>query len=306
MHTRISLSLYFITSIIFFQIYSFNAYSWMPRLFAKSEQEKISKEYAFNSTGNVKIKNINGSITIKTSATETLTIQATKQGTPEEIKNCKLNFHVKNNEAVIATESQLPESNVHVNYEIIVPITCSLKHISTQKGSIYIEHFKGKIGTIQVDEGNITLSQIFCPINSVLANTGNITIINPHDALHNISVNKGNIDVTDSINTVIAKTNRGNITIKQKIFHEPFILFLEASRGNISLYVPQKLNAHVRMLTQKGTILSTFAITLRTITMKINAESWNQLRRNIEGIIGNGGAPITIDVAKGNIKLDIY
>lgn len=304
--TGLNFFVYSILCIVFLQ-YSFVFSAWLPRLFIKTEEIKTTKEYALNPDAVIKIKNTHGSIIFKTSSEPKIIISTHMQGTPEEIKQITSNQQIKPTEAVITTEQKLSDSKARLDYEIIIPETVTLKLATTEMGDIQVSHFKGKINKIQIiDNGNITLSDIHSPVHALITNNGNIAVINPHDALHNIMVTRGNIDITDSVNSVIAKTNRGSITVKQKIFHEPFILFLETSRGNISVSVPQKLNAHVHMTTQKGAVSSTFPITLKPITMKINTESWSQLRRNIEGIIGNGGAPITLDVAKGNIVLDVY
>lgn len=294
---------YFIFFFLSFQFFGLNA-SWIPRFFIKKEQIKTNKTYDLSNNIAIKIKNINGSITIKENSEPQLELETVKSGTEQELKNSEVSVKIKPNEIFIFAEKKT-EDYANIDLVIKIPKENNIKLIQTDQGSIIVENFNGSIGNIIIDKGNLTLISP-SQINSININNGNIIINNPKINLQNIIVDKGNIEIFDSTNSVIAKTNIGHIKLKQKIFKEPNTIFLETNKGNISLNLPPKLQAHIRFRTLKGIINSVYPITFKSITMKLNDDNWGQLKKNIEGIIGNGGAPITLDVSKGNILLDIY
>ena len=112
----------------------------------------------------------------------------------------------------------------------------------------------------------------------------------------------GDIIVENGTNDVHARAPKGSITVEQNKLDHRSSIFLEAYRS-VTLKISPKINANLNAKTLKGKITSDFYITLDPITTKLNNGSWKRIKQEIKGTIGSGGAPITIDVTKGNVIL---
>ena len=123
-----------------------------------------------------------------------------------------------------------------------------------------------------------------------------------------ISLEEGSIEITDSEKTVNAKTGLGDIIVHQKKFDDPYSIFLQSHRGNITLHLPSETKATLQAKTHTGSILSDHLVTLAPLSLKLNKDEWERLKKNIEGTLGGlkGGAPITLEATKGTIRLKEY
>ena len=142
-------------------------------------------------------------------------------------------------------------------------------------------------------------------LRAINTNKGSIEIKNLNAPIH-VSTYDGKIKINNSAQSVIAKTTNGSIKVKQKELNKDSSIFLETLNGDVDLFLPKGINASLQGKTSKGVLTSELEITLHPITTKLNKETWERMKREASGTIGNEGAPITIDVNKGDIHILEY
>ncbi len=149
----------------------------------------------------------------------------------------------------------------------------------------------------------------------------NYTIIMPRSISLEIKTEKGSLDMQELEGTITAvsdmdivcnditnslkATAQGKIIVHQRKLPRAASLFLKANRG-VDLYLTPSINATLHAKTLNGFVNSYIPITLDPITTTLDKNFWNRIKQEVSGNIGDGGAPITIDVTKGNITLFEY
>ncbi len=249
-------------------IYSFSIFnsSFFSRLWPTYNQEIITKEYAIQPECTVEITNQEGGITLKTWSQRKILIEAVKKGSPEQLQHTTVGIKVTDHTITITTRCTGSEQPAHVDYTIMLPEQASAT-IKTDKGPIKIKHMLGSIDAFSQN---------------------------------------GSIEICDAVQTVVAKTHKGSIKVKQKSFSQPYALFLEALQGSIDLFLPIDSNADLQAQTLSGSVTSELPVTLHACTVKLNKDTWDRLKREVHGTLGTGGAPITIEVNRGNIVVHAY
>lgn len=249
-----------------------SGYSWTkkftPRAFkTKNKQAIPTTEYTVTTNITIDVTNVEGNISIKSWEQNKIILDAMKTGTEEELAATTISVNQKDNTITIASKIKENETASTVDYTIMVPIGSSLKITNSSKGDIKIRQIRGTV---------------------------------------NAMTEHGSIEIYDTVNSVTAKTNDGSIRIKQKNITQPNTLFLETLKGDVKLFLPKRLNADIQAKTFKGMVNSTIPVTLSPQTLVLNKETWNDMRKEVRGTLGTGGAPIIIDVSKGNIILEEY
>lgn len=141
---------------------------------------------------------------------------------------------------------------------------------------------------------------------NISSNTGNIKIKNIAGNIDTTIFQKGNINISNSEKTIIAKTNQGNIKVKQKSLMRPDTLFLNSSKGSVCLYLPTNTTADLQLNTQKGQITTKQEVTIYPKKAALNKKYWSQVKKEVSGKLKKGGSSIVIEVKNGNINLDEY
>lgn len=234
-------------------------------LWQKTDTQKIKHEYAVEKGCTLKLYNTEGSYLIKPWNQNKITVEAEKKGTQEELKATTIGMNVNGTEARIITRLAEGQPSATVDYVLMVPEDISIS-LEQTKGPVTI---KGVLGSI------------------------------------NVSLQEGSISIKASTKSVIAKTGSGTITVDQKKLEEPYSIFLESHKGNVTLLLPRETRAQLLAKTAQGTITSEHPVTLAPVTTKITKETWENLKKNIEGTLGGikGGAPINLEATKGNIVI---
>ncbi len=232
----------------------------------KTEQEQIIEEYPVPSRSLIKLSNINGSYTIKPWNQDKIKITATKKGTVDELKDTTITCKVEDQEAVIRTHAKNEQIPAATVDYILMVPEEASLDITQNKGSVKI---KGVSGSIDV------------------------------------SLAEGAIDIIDSVKRVSAKTGSGVIEVQQKRFDDACSIFLESQRGNITLHLPLETRGLLHAKAS-GTITSEHPVTLSAQTTKLNKDAWEKMKKDIDGTLSGGGAPITLEAAKGSISLKEY
>lgn len=152
------------------------------------------------------------------------------------------------------------------------------------------------ISTLLKDEkitGTATL-RILVPKNIAIKITttdGTITIKKVSGPLE-LSSDHGTISVLQGSNTVIAKTIDSNILIQRKKMKSDHALNIASQHGNITLCVPQDINADLQAHTKSGKIISDLFVTLHPQTLQLHEEAFKNMHHHVHGMIGQPMAHI--------------
>jgi hypothetical protein len=95
----------------------------------------------------------------------------------------------------------------------------------------------------------------------------------------------------------------GNIEVVLNKFSVESSLFVHSKKGSVSLEAPKKVQAQVAASTLRGVITSELFITLQPQTTLLDKDYWQRIKKEVNGFLGDGGAPITLEAEYGDIKL---
>ena len=138
------------------------------------------------------------------------------------------------------------------------------------------------------------------PFLSIKSKQGPVTIKNGSGKIELITED-GSIDIRDSSASIVAQA-QGSIFIVQHELAPHGSLFLKA-RDAITLALPGHCNAHLSVRTLTGSILSSLYITFDPITTTLAEDTWDRLKRFVQGTLGAGGASITLETQTGIIDI---
>lgn len=243
----------------------FSIHAHWTNFWQKKSQEHIAKEYPIEDTCQVTIINTEGSITVKPWNEKKVAFEITKRGSDDELKGTSVSSKAEANEIIITTRVLPDHYSAQVDFVLMVPEQVAI-HITQAKGPVKTQGLSGVL---------------------------------------NISLEEGAITVEDAQKSVTAKTGYGDIKVKQHKFDDESSIFLETLQGAITLFLPRQTRASLHARTAAGRIISEHPVTLAPVTLTLNHQSWERLKKNVEGSLGGiqGGAPITLETAKGNIIL---
>ncbi len=139
---------------------------------------------------------------------------------------------------------------------------------------------------------------------NIMTQKGKIKIENISGTI-SATTEDGNISIVHAQNTVQAKAPAGKIKIKQYALEEQHSLFLEAHNG-VTLFLNPMLNAHIHARTAQGIITSSMQLSLDPLTTTLGQGYWERVKKQVNATLGDGGAPITIEVTQGSIELLEY
>ncbi len=95
----------------------------------------------------------------------------------------------------------------------------------------------------------------------------------------------------------------GNIEIVLTKFSVDSSVFVHSKKGSISIEAPKKIQAQLAASTLRGTITSELFITLQPQTTLLDKDYWHRVKKEVNGFLGDGGAPITLEAEYGDIKI---
>lgn len=242
--------------------------------FKKKEIQKLTKTIPVQKKTLIILLNTEGTYTIKPWSQQKIALEVQKRGTEEQLAATSITINTNTaRQAKISTVLKEEGSTAQVQYTLRVPEDASIKLTQT-RGSVTINGIEGDI---------------------------------------DISLEQGNIDIKGSTKTVIAKTGSGNISVRQRKLVDLNSIFLQAHKGNLTLFLPLETQASLNANVQRGAIMSDHPVTM-TLTTKIDRYCWDRLKKEISGVLGSfksaeeleqikGSAPITLEVTRGNIYI---
>ena len=121
----------------------------------------------------------------------------------------------------------------------------------------------------------------------------------------NAFAHDGPIIIQEASNTVVAKSPNNTVTVKQQTLPTTASIFIEAGRG-AQFHASRNMNAHIHAKTLNGVVTSQIYLTLDPLSTQLNKDAWARMKKDVKATLGSGGAPITIDVTKGDIEILEY
>ena len=126
---------------------------------------------------------------------------------------------------------------------------------------------------------------------------GSIKIKNVHGVI-NATTAKGTITIQNAKNSIHASAT-GSIKTTISMLNPEHDYIFKSSRGSIALTMPITSNALLKATTTYGAIISEHFVTLNPITLTLNKQTWESLKRHINGKIGSGGPLLELTAYNG-------
>ena len=248
----------------------------LSSLFGEEESEEFSKVLPLKPDGTFNLRNVNGSITIRTWKENKVDIKATKttKSDPDRLKEVKIEVEATSNSVSVDTIfPKWKNVKVSVKYEVRVPEGVNLGRVRSTNGSVYITgpvgntHASTTNGKIELDGASGTIS---------------------------LSSTNGKIEAANVKGELDADTTNGSIVLELISFEDK--INARTTNGGITLRVGslEKVNADLYARTTNGNISLDVPVTLKSL---------KKSRRLLEGQIGNGGPEISLRTTNGSIKI---
>jgi len=178
------------------------------------------------------------------------------------------------------------------------------KDLDRIKITIYVDKYEGKewihvetkYAAFRSNSGSVDYT-IKVPSDAILEDiemvNGNLKVTGVTGYLSLGTVN-GSITASGMTGNAWVETVNGNLDLSFDKMGKGQTVDLESVNGIISLRMPAKSNAHVDAESLNGNISSEFGLTV---------EKGEWIGRSMEGLVGSGGARITIETINGNIDI---
>ncbi|MBT3455692.1 DUF4097 family beta strand repeat protein [bacterium] len=280
--------------------FCFSLTQWFSNLFSDKKIEQMTREFPAQEHIEIEINNTNGSTTVTTWKQESISFEAVKKASEKEIDNISVEVEMDDNLLFATTKFATPKTKGQVDFNLIVPEQTTIKLIQNKNGKITIKNVAGDIN-VQTDNGAIDISNTTKNVQAKTDN-GKITIKNANGDI-DVKTDNGIIDISDTTKNVRAKTDNGAIKAAIKQFKNDAHYELVTKNGKILLFAPKDINANIVAHVKNGSIISEHEISLAEYTMEINKKTLDQLRKNIQGTIGDGGGKILLKSGNGIIKI---
>ena len=262
------------------------------------QEEVIKQDIKYTTQKKLALENMNGNITIKTWKQDAIVATIVKRAySSDELHKMSIAIDGSDKDSLFI-KSKTPQDNCAIDYELLIPQDFSLR-CSTATGDIKIKNCSGTIHA-NARQGSIELHHTSGTIVAT-TNDGSI-IVHEADGPLTISNNKGDITLKEVDNGVNATAANGSISMTSSMLLPTASIYLSAS-GSIDLSLPENTSAHLVATSDNGSIISDHLVKIEPHPTKINNHAWQELKRNIQGIIGTGKAEIRLHAHNGSIKI---
>ncbi len=262
------------------------------------QEEVIKQDIQYTTQKKLILENTNGNITIKTWKQNAIIATMIKRAySADDLHKMAISIDCSDKDSLFV-KTKTPHDNCAIDYELLLPQDFALR-CATGNGNIKVKNSTGTIHA-NVNEGSIELHHTAGVVMATI-NDGSITIHEAEGAL-TISSNKGNISLKEVDNAVNATATNGSISMTSSMLLPTATICLTAS-GSIDLSLPENTSAHLVATSDNGSIISDHLVKIEPHPTKINNHAWQELKRNIQGIIGTGKAEIRLHAQNGSIKI---
>jgi len=262
------------------------------------QEEVIKQDVKFTTQKKLTLENIHGNITIKTWKQDAIIATIIKRAySADEFNKMSVAIDCSDKDTIFVT-TKAPRENCAVDYELLMPQDFALS-CQTGHGDIKIRNCAGAI-QVHIKEGAIELHHTGGTV-AATTNDGSI-LVHEADGPLTISCGKGDITLKEVDNAVNATATNGSIAMTSSMLLPTASICLSAS-GSIDLSLPENTSAHLVATSDNGSIISDHLVKIEPHPTKINNHAWQELKRNIQGIIGTGKAEIRLHAQNGSIKI---
>ena len=234
--------------------------------FAETKEESV-QTFPLQAGGYLSLENINGDVTIEGWKKNEVSINAVKRGKSKDLDRIKI---------VVDVDKYEGKEWIHIKTE----------YVESRGG--FLNFLKGA--------GSIDYT-IKAPSDAILEDVelvnGNLKVAGITGYLSLGTVN-GSITATGMIGNAWVETVNGNLDLSFDKMGDGQSVDLGSVNGAIVLRIPAKANAQVSAETLNGNISSEFGLT-------VEKEQW--VGRSMEGLVGSGGARITLETVNGSIDV---
>lgn len=195
-------------------------------VFATTEERVTHQTFELNEQGTVELSNVHGDVTIRGWDKKQVDMKATKRGPADYLDDIEIEIDASPDRLTIETKypRRRKETNVSVEYELMVPKHAKLDSITNVNGSIDVSGVQGEIR-----------------INTV----------------------NGSAEMNGTTSSVDAETVNGNITAKWTEFPSDGAIKMRTVNGSLELELPSNANADLEASSINGSIHTDFPITVQ-------------------------------------------
>lgn len=290
-----------------------------PGIEAKEKyEEKFEKTVAIAKDGKVDIRNVSGSIEVKTWDRAEVKIDALKvcraSSRSEAEENIqKVTIEVNKEDSTLWIETKYPKTrirslNVSVSYSLTIPSEAAIKAI-TVSGGIRIENIGGMV---EADTTSGSVELMNAKKGAALHTTsGRIEVTNVTGDV-DINVTSGGITATQIKGSVSAETVSGGIKLLD--ISEASVVKAKALSGSVVYEGKIKPDGRYSLQTHSGRVEiripsgSAFDLEAKTFSGSINSDfditiSGKISKREIRGSVNGGGANVKLSAFSGSIHI---
>ena len=95
----------------------------------------------------------------------------------------------------------------------------------------------------------------------------------------------------------------GNVRVHLNDFGVEISVFVHNARRSVTLEAPKKAQAQLAASTLAENVFAELPVTVQPHTALLNKEYWGRVKKEVNGLLGDGGAPITLKAENGDIKI---
>jgi len=234
--------------------------------FAETRKEP-TLTYSLQAGGYLSLENVNGDVTIEGWKKNEVSISAVKKGSSKDLDRIKV---------AVSVDKYEGKDWIHVETE----------YAESRGGFLSFLNSDGRIDYVIKAPSDAILEDIEL-VNGSLKVTG----ITGYLSLGTVN---GSITATGMAGNAWVETVNGNLDLSFDKMSKGQTVDLESVNGAIVLRMPAKANAQVDAETLNGNISSEFGLAV---------EKGQWVGRSMEGLVGSGGARITIETVNGSIDI---
>jgi DUF4097 and DUF4098 domain-containing protein YvlB len=234
--------------------------------FAETKEEP-TQTFPLQAGGYLSLENVNGDVTIEGWKKNEVSISAVKRGKSADLDRIKI---------AVDVDKYDDKDWIHIETE----------YVESRGGSLNFLKSAGSIDyTIKAPSGAI--------LEDIELVNGNLKVAGITGYLSLSTVN-GSITATGMTGNASVETVNGNLDLSFDKMGDGQSVDLGSVNGAIVLRIPAKANAQVSAETLNGNVSNEFGLT-------VEKEEW--VGRSMEGLVGSGGARITLETVNGSIDI---
>jgi len=266
----------------------------------------IQEDFPISNTHKkVCFNNPNGNLTITTQKNRNhVSINATISSSQEATCPVRITSNSSNpNELALQTtyeqnSTEKQHCTVHIN--AIIPEQLQV-YALCNKGSIHINNNKNA-SWLETANGNICVKEANGKVRGIVHQKGSIEVADCNKELY-VTTQKGPINLSGINNSINAQTQNGKININCYSLPKDGFLSAHSKSGEVAICLPKLASANINAHSEKGSCLSERLITLNSITTQLNKLAWNNFKKSMSGIIGNGETTIRLSSVNSNVRI---